>query len=654
MNHEKCRDKVCVVCSKKASRTLSKTEIVAIKVHVDAAFDKDSPEYPRGICTSCHIALGKKNNGHDVNLSTNQVYKQIRFLRSSFDVTNCKCSICNIAKSYGAKCANSKKKCGRPKSIQQPTQPAIKLCSVCFQELYQGCRHQCSSTNYRRNKVNNFEELMTPTTSERVASRVLKKCQDDSVLSTLGSRKRSFAPVTTKKVLFSADDMTVIRKSNNLCSRQTIGIMEDLNKAAGHKVFESQAKRKMHDKNHTLDSYFDHMMMQFTRTIKGTKQTELFDQHVVVINDFQGFIDEVVQVRNLDIDKCLIRIGLDGGGGFFKICLSVFNLMIRDENHHVSSLGKKFVDSGVKKIFIVTIAPATPENFFNLEKLWIVAGMNSLTWDYSSCTIASDLKLLNILLGLMSHSSLHPCCWCDSDKYHLHEKGNQRTLGSLNDLYRNFRDAYVSKDKAKDYGNVVNEPLVKGDDNTPVIHVIPPPELHLMLGPVNHMYDELSKIWLESERWLAACNVKKTDYHGGQFEGNDCRTLLNNVRTLEELCPPQFSQFVATFDKFNEVVRSCYGSELLYNYDVTISEFKDEFMKLDISVTPKVHAVFFHIEEFCSLTKMGLGPWSEQASESVHQEFTKCWNRYKVKDTDHPLYGQKLLEAVQMFNGLNL
>ena len=162
---------------------------------------------------------------------------------------------------------------------------------------------------------------------------------------------------------------------------------------------------------------------------------------------------------------------------------------------------------------------------------------------YSSCTIASDLKLLNILLGLMSHSSLHPCCWCDTDKYHLNEKGNQRTIGSLNNMYRNFRDANVDTNKAKDFGNVVNPTLVKGDDETPVIHVIPPPELHLMLGPVNHIYDELSKVWVNSKQWLDAINVKKVDYHGGQFEGNECRAILKNIQVLRELCPPQFSQF---------------------------------------------------------------------------------------------------------------
>ena len=355
----------------------------------------------------------------------------------------------------------------------------------------------------------NIEQLLTPTTRERIASRVIKNaCKDD--MATLGPRKRSLTIEPLQKPLFSADDMITIRKDGNFSSRQTITIMQDFNKAAGHRVFEKSVKRKMFSRNHSLDQFFEHMMIQFTRNVKGTKVTENFDQHVVVVSDFQKFIDEVVQVRHLDKDNCLIKIGLDGGGGFFKVCSSVFDLMGRGVPTPGSSFGKKFLDTGVKKIFIVSIAPETPEFFFNLEKLWIAAGMNSLSWHYGSCTIASDLKLLNIILGLMSHSSLHPCCWCESDKYHLHEKGVQRTLGSLNQLYRDFRDSFVSNDKAKHFGNVTHPPLIQGDDATPVIHVIPPPELHLMLGPVNHLYNELSKVWAQSERWLNSCNVKKT------------------------------------------------------------------------------------------------------------------------------------------------
>ena len=192
------------------------------------------------------------------------------------------------------------------------------------------------------------------------------------------------------------------------------------------------------------------------------------------------------------------------------------------------------------------------------------------------------------------------------------------------------------------------------DDETPVLHIVPPPELHLMMGPVNHLYNEMNKFWPQSEDWLKLCFVKKSDYHGGAFEGNDCRKLLKNTDSLREICPKEHKRYFDTLSYFNDVVSSCYGFELHPSYKSNISNFKREFLKLNISVTPKVHAVFHHVEEFCMLKGMGLGPWSEQTSESLHHELTKCWEKYLVKDTDHPLYGAKLLQAVQMFTSLNL
>ena len=159
-----------------------------------------------------------------------------------------------------------------------------------------------------------------------------------------------------------------------------------------------------------------------------------------------------------------------------------------------------------------------------MKKFWLTIGLNSLEHPY---TIATDLKLCNILLGLMS--SMHPCCWCDVDKYHLHEKGTERTFASLRQLFWDYFDARVDKLKAKDYGNVVHPPLINIEDDTPVLHVVPPPELHLMLGPLNNLLDEMSKVCPASEEWLHGCHVKKSEYHGGQFEGNDCRKLLKKT-----------------------------------------------------------------------------------------------------------------------------
>ena len=168
------------------------------------------------------------------------------------------------------------------------------------------------------------------------------------------------------------------------------------------------------------------------------------------------------------------------------------------------------------------------------------------------------------------------------------------------------------------------------------------------------MYNAMEKVWPNSEAWLKSCFVKKSEYHGGALEGNECRKLLRNVSKLEELCPEKLLKFPVAYKSFNEVVSSCYGSKLKSDYKDKIKTFKDDYMRLKISVTPKVHAVFFHAQEFCELTGKGLGPWSEQTSESSHQEFNKCWQNYIVKDQQNPLYEKRLLEAVQMFNNLNL
>ena len=660
--HEASRSKVCVICSRVATRkkALSVNDIKSLKEFIDNGYNYHDPDYPTGICNGCYLLLNKKRNGHDVTIPINQTYKsecRLLFLRSSGPT--CDCSICTIAHSSVHQILSSKKKRGRPKSTNTdettPTVKAIKVCITCFTKLYPGCRHHCSTTRYRDQKVSNIEKMIaTPTSSQRIAARTLRNTKNDECLPTL---ERSIESMKRPRQLFSADDMSLIRKDLNLSTRNTITLAQDLRKAAKcnpRSVIESCVKEKMHLKNHELDAFFESKTIRFDREIevKGKKYAESFDQHVITTNKISDLIDKIILHRNLNHENVLVKIGLDGGGGFLKVCLSLFDLTTETTLSSGKTLSKKFKDSCVKKVFIIGITPDVPENYANVKKLWNCVGLTSLERSFS---IATDLKLCNILLGLMSHSSSHPCCWCDVDKDNLYKRGTQRTLASLEDLFWKYFCAGSKKDKAKDFGNVIHLPIMENvDTSMPVLDIVPPPELHLMLGPVNHMYDELNKVWLKSEDWLKSCYVKKSDYHGGKFEGNECRKLLKNIDSLENLCPEINKNFVAAFSDFNDVVSSCYGSDLKSNYKRTIAKFRASFLKLNISVTPKVHAVFYHIEEFCALKGMGLGPFSEQTSESIHHEFTKLWENYLIKDLSHPLYAEHLLHAVQMFNSLNL
>ena len=136
--------------------------------------------------------------------------------------------------------------------------------------------------------------------------------------------------------------------------------------------------------------------------------------------------------------------------------MSLFDLQSLHSNANTPV--KKFKDSGIKKVFIIEITPHIPENYINVKKLWLGIRLHQVKHNFT--------------VGLMNHSSMHPCCWCDIDKYHLHKKGNQRTFASLYELFWNYFDAKAKK--AKDYGNVIHLPTIDiEDENMPVIHKVP-------------------------------------------------------------------------------------------------------------------------------------------------------------------------------------
>ena len=117
------------------------------------------------------------------------------------------------------------------------------------------------------------------------------------------------------------------------------------------------------------------------------------------------------------------------------------------------------------------------------------------------------------------------------------------------------------------------------DESTPIILLFPPAELHLLMGSVSTLYGELLKISPDCEGWSQQLHLKREEYHGGLFNGNDSRKLIKNVRVLEEISPPQARGFVDTFQAFNRVVEACYGLDLTPNFKEKIAYFRKCYKK---------------------------------------------------------------------------
>ena len=89
------------------------------------------------------------------------------------------------------------------------------------------------------------------------------------------------------------------------------------------------------------------------------------------------------------------------------------------------------------------------------------------------------------------------------------------------------------------------------------------------------------------------------------------------------------------------------------NYQQIIDEFEACYRSLGISVTPKVHTIFYEIPLFIRRHGKPMGFYSTQKFESIHQDFKATWSYYNVPE-NHKDFGQKLKSAIVNYNGQHL
>ena len=142
--------------------------------------------------------------------------------------------------------------------------------------------------------------------------------------------------------------------------------------------------------------------------------------------------------------------------------------------------------------------------------------------------------------------------------------------------------------------NCIHEPLFQDQNedfsDVLILNLVPPAELHLLLGPVNKIYDELEKLWPDIKTWAKECKAFKCCRHGSGFNGNSCMRLINpeNLDELQKIIPQEFDMYVPALRAFGKVVKGCFGLALSPSYQADIEQFKKCYLNLGISVTPKV------------------------------------------------------------------
>lgn len=645
-NHFDSLKSVCVICFYKGRDLQNVSENVEnmIKTNIFPSYDRFSDTQPNVICSSCRKKLSS-NDFENLPIFDRDKIRVPRKTRGAAAATDfCDCTICEIARTT----INSKSPCqklskGRPTSttIDDGDSPAnLKICTHCFCQIGRGKPHVCSKTKKFTNLTGLIASQSSDDPEKFCASTIAAKLHSKSGNIDLHKVKSGSVSISlnSPQHQLTSETMRDIQRDMNLSGRQTSHLAKTIRQSNRRSSVEPYMREYLRDSDHILDDHFHSIYLDFIDSRNARIQ-----RPVILCKNVQIFIDDVISRRQVVTDH-LIKIGIDGGKGFLKINLQII------ENDTSNATASSV--NGVKSMFLIAIVPDLPENYTNLKYLWHHLGLANLT---SNFIIAADMKVCNMLLGLMSSGSSHPCPWCDVNKNELINAGQSRTWGTLSSLFWQFYDSAETKSHAKNYGNVIHPSIIHGNSNDRVLETIPPPELHLLTGSVSKLMQILEDTSPNiANQYLNQSHVIKDPYHGGSLTGNSARKLLQNVDQLRAIATIDVLPIVSAFKSLDNVVTSCFGKHLDANYSQHIEKFKDDLIVLNVTISPKLHTIIHHVPEFCGTKNESLGRYSEQISETLHADFESFWLNYKVKNLLNPKYVDQLLAAVRAYNGRHL
>ena len=360
----------------------------------------------------------------------------------------------------------------------------------------------------------------------------------------------------------------------------------------------------------------------------------------VHVNDIDEFVSSIIAARDVEMDNIDIILGLDSGQSFLKMSCSVITRpeiqnknqpkRLRFSDGYGSS--SAFLNSGVKKTFILGMLPITEEGHFNIRSLIESVGIPSFNFSMSQ-----DIKVILDLLGKQPASCKHPCPYCDANNdFKCDEIVNIYTLNTLNEWHDKFLASGLPKEQAMNFSNVLNRPILVGDGSVPIWQIVNIPELHILLGLTMKLILALENIIEEDgmlivSRFLMENNIKRICYQGQQrLDGNQCRSFINKAELLADFlkpikCTEDPKSYIELIIQFRDVVDACFSKDLKADFKEKIRLFCTKYRELGLKPNVKFHILEIHIVEFLASkqNRFGLGHWTEQDCGFIKFQLTK-------------------------------
>ena len=156
---------------------------------------------------------------------------------------------------------------------------------------------------------------------------------------------------------------------------------------------------------------------------------------------------------------------------------------------------------------------------------------------------------------------------------------------------------------------------------------------------------------------METLGIQKSKYHGRNFEGNQCRKILNNIKKLK--IPDHLIEYRSVLSNLKNLHTLCNSDYLPHNYSEVLDKFSSSWFiltnKFNISTTPKIHIILHHLEDYFDEAELTLKQCTDELVESMHQfVYKRMMKGYNMKNIDSPKHGDMLFNLVRRINCYNL
>ena len=453
--------------------------------------------------------------------------------------------------------------------------------------------------------------------------------------------------ITEKEVVEMISDFEV-------SDRKMMKILRKMREIFGKKAVTPNIREAIIARKKKVLKYF-----KVENTTFKDKDGNDINRQFVFTEDLELLLDFVISERDYEEDNIDVKVSMDGGQGRMLVVLHLGN---GDE-------AKATKDTSTKRAIILAYVDNIPETHFNLSKILNNLKVHMVKYHH---TIVGDLKLYNIILGLMECGSRHGCYICKGKKGPdgIWVAGEYRSIENILSDHTLWQSESGLKKDMKNYFNAIREPIVKASNakllendhsETKTLLLTPIPPLHVIrLGPVNKIWKGLSQKTSMDDIESLLGLVRK-DMQKKEFQGPQCVKILNNLDLLRLYLPEDLHSYVDALESIKIIYKIATAKEVDPDHRNIIEKFEEQWKVLmdehGETMPLKVHIIVHHLSDYFDEAGKTLRTTSDQFVEAAHHKvkhFIDSHPNYNHVDKSTDEYGQAALAGVTHFNSNNL